>query len=62
MEMAPANPMFFGKASDGFTVRIANDVREAASLIEPDFEYVTGEYGDGVIIQEKQVTEIRMVR
>ena len=37
----------FGKSSDGFTVRIAHDVGEAASLIESGFGYVTGEYSDG---------------
>jgi integrase len=37
----------FGKSSEGFTVRIAHDVGEAAALIEAEFEYVTGEYGDG---------------
>ena len=38
---------FFGKSSDGFTVRIAHDVGEAATLTESGFEYVTGEYNDG---------------
>jgi integrase len=37
----------FGKSTDGFTVRIAHDVGEAASLTESGFEYVTGEYDDG---------------
>jgi integrase len=37
----------FGKLSDGFTVRIANDVGEAAALTEVGFEYVTGEYNYG---------------
>lgn len=37
----------FNTADDGFTVRIAHDVGEAASLIEAGFEYVTGEYNDG---------------
>ncbi|MCJ7559248.1 hypothetical protein MUO79_01355 [Candidatus Bathyarchaeota archaeon] len=37
----------FGKSSEGFTVRIAHDVGEAATLIEAGFEYVTGEYKDG---------------
>jgi integrase len=37
----------FGNSSDGFTVRIAHDVGEAATLTESGFEYVTGEYSDG---------------
>jgi len=37
----------FGNSKEGFTVRIAHDVGEAASLIESGFEYVTGEYTDG---------------
>jgi hypothetical protein len=37
----------FTNQNDGFTVRIAHDVGEAASLIEAGFEYVTGEYNDG---------------
>jgi integrase/DNA-directed RNA polymerase subunit M/transcription elongation factor TFIIS len=44
----------FGKSSDGFTVRIAHDVGEAAALIESGFEYVTGEYGDGGKIFRKR--------
>jgi hypothetical protein len=32
---------------DEYTVRVANNVEEAAALIEADFEYVTGEYDDG---------------
>jgi hypothetical protein len=31
----------FSKSSDGFTVRIAHDVGEAAALTEVGFEYVT---------------------
>ena len=38
---------FFNSENDGFTVRVAHDVGEAASLIEAGFEYVTGEYNDG---------------
>ncbi len=37
----------FRDSGDGFTVRIAHDVGEAAALIEAGFEYVTGEYADG---------------
>jgi len=32
---------------DEFTVRIANNVGEASTLIEAGFEYITGEYSDG---------------
>lgn len=44
----------FGKSSDGFTVRIAHDVGEAASLTEAGFEYTTGEYNDGGKIYRKR--------
>ena len=44
----------FGKSSDGFTVRIAHDVGEAADLTEAGFEYVTGEYKDGSKIFRKR--------
>jgi len=44
----------FGKSSDGFTVRIAHDVGEAAALAEVGFEYVTGEYHDGGKIFRKR--------
>jgi hypothetical protein len=37
----------FTSHNDGFTVRVAHDVGEAATLIEAGFEYVTGEYSDG---------------
>jgi integrase len=37
----------FTSQNDGFTVRVAHDVGEAATLIEAGFEYVTGEYSDG---------------
>jgi integrase len=37
----------FTNQNDGFTVRIAHVVGEAAGLIEAGFEYVTGEYNDG---------------
>jgi hypothetical protein len=37
----------FTSQDDGFTVRVAHDVGEAATLIEAGFEYVTGEYSDG---------------
>jgi len=44
----------FGKSSDGFTVRIAHDVGEAAELTEAGFEYTTGEYSDGGKIYRKR--------
>jgi hypothetical protein len=44
----------FGKSKEGFTVRIAHDVGEAASLIESGFEYVTGEYTNGGKIFRKR--------
>jgi hypothetical protein len=37
----------YNSSSDGFTTRVANNVGEACSLIESEFEYVTGEYNDG---------------
>ena len=37
----------FNSEGEGFTVRVAHDAGEAASLIEAGFEYVTGEYNDG---------------
>ena len=44
----------FGKSSDGFTVRIAHDVGEAAALTEVGFEYTTEEYSDGGKIYRKR--------
>jgi hypothetical protein len=49
-----ASANLFGKSSDGFTVRIAHDVGEAAALTEVGFEYVTGEYNDGGKIFRKR--------
>ena len=37
----------FNSENDGYTIRIAHDVGEAASLIKAGFEYITGEYNDG---------------
>jgi len=37
----------FNSENEGFTVRVAHDVGEAAGLIEAGFDYVTGEYSDG---------------
>ncbi len=37
----------FGKSGSGFTCRIIHDAGEKAALIAAEFEYVTGEYGDG---------------
>jgi hypothetical protein len=45
---------FFGKSSDGFIVRIAHDVGEAAELTEAGFEYTTGECNDGGKIYRKR--------
>ena len=46
---------FFNSSSgSGYTTRIAHDVGEAASLIEAEFEYVTGEYNDGGKIFRKR--------
>jgi len=37
----------FNNTNGGLTVRIVHNIGEATSLIEVDFEYVTGEYSDG---------------
>jgi integrase len=37
----------FKQSEDNFTTRIAQNVQEAAALVEVGFEYVTGEYSDG---------------
>ena len=48
----------YGKGEyDQYTVRVANNVGEAAKLIENGFEYVTGEYEDGGKIFKKPKTE-----
>ena len=44
----------FNSTSEGFTSRVAHNVREACSLIEAGFEYVTGEYDDGGKIFKKR--------
>lgn len=44
----------YNSSSDGFTTRVANNVGEACSLIESEFEYVTGEYNDGGKIFRKK--------
>lgn len=44
----------FKGAGDGFTTRIAHNAGEACSLIESEFEYVTGEYNDGGKIFRKR--------
>jgi hypothetical protein len=50
--------VIFGSGEyDEYTVRVANNVGEATSLIEAGFEYVTGEYGDGGKIFKKLKTE-----
>lgn len=44
----------FNSSDDGFTVRTAHNVGEAASLVEVGFEYVTGDYNDGGKIFRKR--------
>jgi len=44
----------FNSSDDGFTVRVAHNVGEAASLVEVGFEYVTGDYDDGGKIFRKR--------
>lgn len=46
--------IFNSPNDEGFTVRIAHNVGEAAALVEAGFEYVTGEYGDGGKIFRKR--------
>ena len=45
----------FGElGSDEFTVRVAQNIKEACALVEVGFEYVTGEYSDGGKIFRKR--------
>jgi len=44
----------FHSTNDEFTVRVASNAKEACSLVESGFEYVTGEYGDGGKIFRKR--------
>ena len=44
----------FKTVDDQWTVRVATDVKEACTLTEAGFEYVTGEYGDGGKIFRKR--------
>jgi len=44
----------FHSTNDEFTVRVASNAKEACSLIESGFEYVTGEYDDGGKIFRKR--------
>jgi len=44
----------FQSVEDQFTVRVASNIKEACSLIESGFEYVTGEYSDGGKIFRKR--------
>ena len=44
----------FNNTNGGLTVRIVHNIGEATSLIEVDFEYVTGEYSDGGKIFRKR--------
>ena len=46
--------IFNSPNDEGFTVRIAHNVGEAAALVEAGFEYVTGEYSDGGKIFRKR--------
>jgi integrase/predicted RNA-binding Zn-ribbon protein involved in translation (DUF1610 family) len=44
----------YHSADDKWTVRVATDVKEACTLTEAGFEYVTGEYSDGGKIFRKR--------
>jgi hypothetical protein len=44
----------FQTTDDQFTTRVADNVKEACTLIETGFEYVTGEYNDGGKIFRKR--------
>jgi len=44
----------FHSTNDEFTVRVASNAKEACSLIESGFDYVTGEYSDGGKILRKR--------
>ena len=45
----------FGElGNDEFTVRVAQNVKEACDLVEVGFEYVTGDYSDGGKIFRKR--------
>ena len=46
--------MLFPETDDQYTVKVANNVKEATGLIEVGFEYVTGEYDDGGKIFRKR--------
>lgn len=44
----------FETVDDQWTAKVASDVKEATTLIEAGFEYVTGEYDDGGKIFRKR--------
>jgi len=44
----------FKDTDDNFTCRVAHNIGEAIELIEAGFEYVTGEYNDGVKLFRKR--------
>jgi hypothetical protein len=48
--------------NDGFTVRVARDVGEAATLIEAGFECATGEYNDGGKLFKRRKIKIQRVQ
>jgi len=50
--------VIYGKGEyDQYTIRVANNVGEAAKLVENGFEYFTGEYEDGGKIFKKLKTD-----
>jgi len=44
----------FHSTNEEFTVRVASNAKEACSLIESGFEYITAEYNDGGKIFKKR--------
>ena len=46
--------LFKNISEDNFHSRVARNVKEACSLVEVGFEYVTGEYNDGGKIFRKR--------
>jgi len=53
--------MLFPDTDDQYTVKVASNVKEATSLIEVGFEYVTGEYHDGGKIFRKRSDGLNFV-
>jgi hypothetical protein len=46
--------LFGQQCIDEYHVKVADNVEEAAKLVEVGFEYVTGDYGDGGKIFRKR--------